>query len=136
MKPHGIGAHGELVDEVQAFAFPRGRFLKKREQFLECYNRGVRYFSRTFILFVLPGRRKTGFLLGTAVSKKIGKAVQRNRVKRLIREFFRLHQHRLTAGVDIVVVPKRRIDPDGLTYRQVEMELAPVLRKIQNDWAD
>jgi ribonuclease P protein component len=123
------------VKEVPARAFPRDRFLKKREEFLECYDRGTRYFSRTFILFVLPRERGTGFLLGTAVSKKIGNAVQRNRVKRLIRECFRLNQNLVTAGVRIVVVPKRKIDPDGITYRQVEKELAPVLRRIQNDWA-
>jgi ribonuclease P protein component len=45
--------------------------------------------------------------LGVVASRRVGKAVLRNRIKRLIREAFRLAQHELPAGLDILCIPKR-----------------------------
>ncbi len=50
--------------------------------------------------------------LGLSVSRKVGKAVLRNRWKRLIREAFRLSREKLPAGVDLVVVPRRTAEPE------------------------
>jgi ribonuclease P protein component len=43
-----------------------------------------------------------------AISRRIGRAARRNRIKRLIRESFRLNQHRFPEGLDLVVVPRKR----------------------------
>lgn len=45
--------------------------------------------------------------LGLVVSRKVGDACARNRVKRLLREYFRLHRHELSSTVDLVVVARK-----------------------------
>jgi ribonuclease P protein component len=79
------------------------------------------------IVFILKGEDRAPWRLGLAVSKKVGIAVQRNRMKRVVREFFRLHQQAIPAGVDYVVVPKRKVNAPALTYSQLESELGALL---------
>lgn len=65
--------------------------------------------------------------LGLAVTRKTGCAVMRNRVKRVVREFFRLNQGRLASGHDLVVVPKKTLQPLELTLAVAEREFSPLL---------
>ena len=66
--------------------------------------------------------------LGLAVTRKTGSAVWRNRVRRLVRECFRLEGEQVPQGYDYVVVPKRGLDPRILTLAIVRDDLLPLLR--------
>ena len=57
-------------------------------------------------VFVVPNDSSRS-RLGVAASRKVGNAVQRNRVKRVAREIFR--RHKVVAGLDIVIVPRREM---------------------------
>lgn len=59
------------------------------------------------------------------VSRKIGCAVERNRVKRRVREFFRLHRRELQPAHDLLVIA--RTGAEKLSYRDVESELVGAL---------
>lgn len=65
-----------------------------------------------------------------AVTRKTGSAVWRNRVRRLIRECFRLEQEKIPGAYDFVVVPKRRLEPRGLTLAILRAELTPLLSMV------
>lgn len=95
---------------------------------MRCYNHGRRYFSSAFVLFVVK-RTEPGAVwrLGMAVTKKTGSAVRRNRVRRLIRECFRLEWAAVEPGYDYVVVPKRGLDPKALTLALTREQIVHLL---------
>ena len=73
-----------------SFDFPKEARLRKRAEFLRVYEQGERIEGRFLTVFILPnrlGRHRVGI---TATRKAIGKAHDRNRAKRLLRETFRL----------------------------------------------
>ena len=71
-----------------------------------------------------------GWRLGLAVTRKTGCAVVRNRVKRVVREFFRLHHIQLPHSMDVVVVPKRTLKPKLLSLAVVEQEFTPLFATV------
>jgi len=67
--------------------------------------------------------------LGLAVSRRIGGAVQRNRIKRQIREAFRTHQHDLPSGLDAVCIPRSGRSLETHAYAESLSRLLPVLQR-------
>lgn len=78
----------------------------------------------------MQDRGKADWQLGLAVSKKCGNAVQRNRIKRVLREFFRLNQNIIPSSAKIVVVPKRHLVAKELTLPLALGELLPLLKQM------
>lgn len=117
---------------LRHLVFPKAFRLVRRPEFLACYERGRRIHTKGFILFVLERPAPPAhWRVGLAVSRKTGNAVVRNRVKRLLREFFRLHGPEIPGGIDIVAVPKKHLDAAGLTLDILTRDLAPVISKMK-----
>ncbi len=80
--------------------------LHQNKKFQAVYKSGKSYANRMVVLYVLPNKdnvRRVGFAAG----KKLGGAVVRNRVKRLLRESYRLNQYKLIDGVDLILVGRQ-----------------------------
>ncbi|MBQ9537151.1 MAG: ribonuclease P protein component [Desulfovibrionaceae bacterium] len=109
-------------------SYPAHLRLRKKAEYQVVYTHGRRYSTAHFVVYILP-KAQTRPRTGLAVSKKVGCAVQRNRVKRLLREFFRLHAELLPQAADIAVVAKKQACYIA-NLHQVEVELGSLCAKL------
>ena len=101
--------------------------LKKNHEFKRLYNKGKNAATQCVVVYC----RRNGSAanrLGVTVSTKIGGAVQRNLVRRRIKEIYRLNEHSLPAGYDIVIVA--RVRSRYAHYREIEASVMSAFRKL------
>jgi ribonuclease P protein component len=106
-----------------SFSFPKHLRILNRRGFVNANRSGKRLQTDHFSVTI----RQNGLgitRLGVTVRKKFGNAVKRNRVKRLVREFFRLNQSRFPQGHDIVIAATK--DASYLDLRNIEKELGDI----------
>jgi len=99
----------------------------RRADFLRVTRRGRRVATRWFLVFLAPRDDGGNPRLGITVTRKVGKAVRRNRIKRLVREWFRMNS--LDLGAFDVVVIANRDAPEDLELRSVTQDLARSLER-------
>jgi len=108
----------------------RGR-LSRSAEFERVYRQGRSIANRHLVLYTFPNPSAQRPRLGVSVSRKVGGAVQRNRVKRLLREAFAQAEGGLKAGQDVVVVARpaagELAEREGLAG--VEESLAELIAK-------
>jgi len=109
----------------------RSKRLRKRSGFLTVQQCGQRFASRNLVLYaMLPtdGKSNKTARLGITVSKKVGTAVVRNRVKRWVRESYRKMMEPPAPGTDLVVIAK----PGAAvaSYRATAEELRRLLLSV------
>src|SRR5690348_11117924 len=83
--------------------FPKTRRLRTREEFSAVYDAKVRESRGPLMIYARPNGLEYP-RLGLSTSRKVGTAVRRNRIRRLLREAFRHLQHDLPAGYDLLIV--------------------------------
>jgi ribonuclease P protein component len=92
-----------ISSPVARESFSRDDRLRKRREFQECYASGARVSGRYLQLFLI-GRPAAGqSRLGLSVPKRVGTAVERNRLRRVLREIFRQNREALTTCCDLVL---------------------------------
>lgn len=97
--------------------------LKKQADFQRLFNKGKRAFSSSLTVIYRPAEKMT---MGISIGKKHGKSVQRNRIKRLLREAFRATQHEMQGKYSLVLIPKVREEYSVKTF---ERDLQCMIKK-------
>ncbi len=108
-----LADQAQIVDQVNVDlsdkGLPRSARFNSKKDFQQVFDQAIKVVEGSFTLLARPNT--LGFArLGLAISKKVARrAVDRNRIKRITRESFRLHQGTLGA-LDIVVLARRDLD--------------------------
>jgi ribonuclease P protein component len=113
-----------LVALSGQLSFPKSARLLARREFLFLQNRGKRRHCPHFVVILFPAKGGQS-RLGITVTRRFGNAVARNRMKRLLREFFRTCQARITPAQDILIIP--RADARTLVLAHITEELGKAL---------
>jgi ribonuclease P protein component len=123
------------VERRPSEALPKHTRLAKRPEFVRVYETGRKQFSRYAVLF-FAGNDREHSRIGITVTKKVGKANIRNRLKRWTREVYRRQREPLgldAQALDIVV----NVKPSAAqtSYEEFSRDLARVLERIVTDAA-
>ncbi|MDH4267787.1 MAG: ribonuclease P protein component [Deltaproteobacteria bacterium] len=100
--------------------------IRRRADFLRISKEGVKFQTEHFGVFICSNRQSRR-RLGITVGKRVGSAVKRNRLKRLIREFYRLNKEALFNSSDFVITAKE--GAAKLNFWQVSKELKGILKE-------
>ena len=101
--------------------------LKRNSDFKRLYSKGKSAASGCAVVFYRRNGRKEN-RLGITVSTKLGGAVQRNRIRRRLKEIYRLNESKLAAGYDIVIVA--RMASRSAEFKQLESSLMSLFAKL------
>jgi len=109
------------------FSFTKADRILKRSEFIALSKSGERVQNHEFIAYFLPAAHSRS-RLGVTVTRRVGRAVERNRIKRLVREYFRLNRHCLSGKWDINIIAKKQ--SAGLVSETVYRSLQDIFDRI------
>ncbi len=100
--------------------------LRKREDFNVVYRYGRSFANSQFVVYWRK-RAKGTFRMGVSASSKLGGAVVRNRLRRIVKEIVRLNAAKLHEDIDLILIVRK--PALSLPYKQMESSILHVLRK-------
>jgi len=104
--------------------------IKDRRDFSRIFRLGSRVRAPGFTIVFAPNQ--LGYSrIGISAGRRFGRAVQRNRAKRIFRELFRLHKHDLPRGVDYIFLPSKELFSRGWT--RLEEDLMKAAERVQRE---
>ena len=110
-------------------SFKKADRILKRNEFIQLSKFGRKLQNENFTTIYAPGQFGRS-RLGITVTRKVGNAVKRNRIKRLVREYFRLNRHMLSGDWDINVIAKK--EAADLPSEKIFESLCNIFERISN----
>ena len=115
---------------TRTYTFPRTHRLRSKLDFARVFEARVRESRGAVTVYAAPnglGHPR----LGISMSRKVGTAARRNRIKRLLRESFRLHQHDLPVGYDFIVTLRPH---EPLILAEYQKLMTGMMVKLHGAW--
>lgn len=107
--------------------FNRTKGLKKDSDFRKVYKHGKSFANKYLVIYILKNKSDYS-RVGISVSKKVGKAITRNRVRRLIKEAYRLNiDEKIKPGYDIVFIA--RVSSKDVTFKDIDKSIKNLVKR-------
>lgn len=101
--------------------------LKNSRDFKIVYDNGIHKTENYFVMYVLDNNSSYN-RIGISVSKKVGNSVVRHRIKRLVKECYRIRERDFRTGIDIVIIARH--SASNITYDKVSRSLEYLGKKL------
>ena len=102
--------------------------LKKNYEFSRVFSKGTYFSGKEIEAFILNNGQKANYL-GLAISSKAGKAYQRNRIKRLLRENYKNYESQIIEGISIVFLLKKKAEIQNVDFHSIRIDMEEILKK-------
>jgi ribonuclease P protein component len=116
----------------RAYSFPKSKRVRSRIEFSRVFEQGIRQSRGPLVAVSIPTDKPTA-RLGLSVPRRVGTAPKRNRIKRLIREAFRLMQHDFPRAYDLIVIVRPH---EPMILAEYQRLLSALMVKLHNDWQE
>lgn len=110
---------------IGEFTMEKKYRLRKNMEFKKVYSVGKNYWNRNLVLYVRKnnlGETRVGY----TITKKHGNAVVRNKIRRRMKEAFRLNFYNVKQGYDLVFIPKK--NTGNITYNELEGSMIHIMK--------
>ena len=104
--------------------------IKKNYEFKNLFSKGKFYHGENIHFYIKKTTSNTN-KLGIAISRKQGKAIKRNRIKRLIRENYKEFEDKIKFGTQILIVVNRKKDLKDITFYDIQEDFYRTLKKAE-----
>lgn len=103
--------------------------LKKNYEFQNVLSKGKYYIGKQITIYITKNKLNTN-IIGIAISTKTCNAVKRNRIKRLIRENYRLLENELNTGYNIVFLWNKKDLVENASFHTIQHDMKQLLKKV------
>ena len=104
------------------------KMLKKNYEFKHVLSKGKYYSGKNIEVFIKDNNKNCNFL-GLAISSKTGKAVKRNKIKRLIRENYKILEPQIKCGNSMVFLWKKKADIENASFENIKKDMNNIFEK-------
>ena len=106
------------------------KIFKKNYEFKKVFSKGKYYGGKYLEIFIVKTKNEYN-QIGIAVSTKVGNSVIRNKIKRLIRESYRLLEKNILTGNDFIVLWKKSVKSENATFYNIKDDLKEIFCKAK-----
>lgn len=99
--------------------------LRSNMEFRRVYSKGKSYWNRNLVLYIM--KNDLGYnRVGYSITKKVGNSVVRNKIRRRMKEIYRLNFQELEGSYDLILIPKRNVV--NISYDELESAMLHILK--------